>query len=102
MMANQPVEIRPEHLVTDILSTVDKIMELFVKTGYQNFIASYDGVITALMTLYIMGLAYRFTMRTLEMDILTITKHLIALLSIYGLLMSWDLFWLFFYNIFTN
>src|SRR5262249_5489417 len=30
------------------------------------------------------------------------TRHLITLLMVYGLLTQWDLFWLFFYNLFTN
>lgn len=94
--------IRTNQFVTDLLQTVDQIIEQFVQTGYQNFVSNNQGTLTIVMTFYIMWLGYRFTVRTLEMDINTVAKHLTLLLIVYGLLTHWHLFWLFFYNIFTN
>lgn len=94
--------LRTHQFVTDLLNTVDQVIGHFVQTGYQNFVANNQGTLTLMMTFYIMWLGYRFTMRTLEMDINTIAKHLVLLLIVYGLLTHWHIFWLFFYNIFTN
>lgn len=88
--------------ITDVLNTVDQVIGNFVQTSYQGLIQGNATVITLLFTFYIIVLGYRFVTHDLSSDLNTITRHLVSLLIVYGLIMSWDLYNVFVYNIFTN
>lgn len=94
--------ISSQNIAKDLLTITDQVIGHFVQTGYQQLISNNQTTLTLLMTFYIMLLGYKFATRTLEMDITVVAKHLLLLLVVYALLMRWDLFWLFFYNTFTN
>jgi len=96
------ITITLEKFVTDMLSAVDEVISAFVETGFHNLVSNNATTITLLMTAYVIWMGYRFLSRTMGMDIFSISRHLILLVIVYSLLMDWDLFCLFFYNIFTN
>lgn len=87
---------------TDTLNTVDSVIGQYVQTTYQNLVSANSGVITLIFTFYICFIGYRFLTQTLNSDLMTITRHMVVMLIVYGLLMSWNLYNEFFYNIFTN
>lgn len=96
------ITISAQNFATGILGMVDQVIGNFVQSGYTALVQGNAGVITALMTFYIILLGYRFFNHTLSADISTIARHLTALMIVYGFLLSWNLYWLFFYNFFTN
>lgn len=87
---------------SDTLSTVDAVIGNFVNIAYNNFIQANASLITLLFTFYVMLLGYRFLNHDHHFNLSYIVKHLIVMLSVYGLVMSWHLYNLFVYNIFTN
>ncbi|MFM2322703.1 MAG: Legionella vir ue protein [Pseudomonadota bacterium] len=88
--------------ITDTLTAVDNVIGHYVETVYQNLVQQYNSTLLLLCTLYILLLGYRFTMRTLSADFSTISRHLIVLCIVYGLIVNWSLYHLFVYNLFTN
>lgn len=88
--------------ITDTLTAVDNVIEQYVQTVYQLLVQQHSGTLMLLCTLYILLLGYRFTIHTLSADLSTISRHLIVLLVVYGLIMNWSLYHLFVYNLFTN
>ncbi len=97
-----PISISPATFITDVLNTVDLVIGTFVQSGYAHLVRDNVTTITALFVFYIVGLGYRFIHHTLDMDLNTVAKHLTLLLIVYGLLMNWSLYSLFFFNLFTN
>ncbi|MEO8400579.1 MAG: type IV secretion system protein [Gammaproteobacteria bacterium] len=94
--------ITAQSFFTDTLNTVDAVIGNFVKTAYTNFLETNSGVITLLFTLYIIFLGYRFLNHDEKVSLSYLTRHLIVMLCVYSMLMSWHLYNLFVYNIFTN
>ncbi len=88
--------------ITDTLAAVDQVIGHFVQTNYQQLAQSYSSTLILLSTCYILLLGYRFTLHTLSADINTISRHLMVLSIVCGLIMNWSLYHLFVYNIFTN
>lgn len=84
------------------LNTVDAVIGNFVNTAYVNFVQANEGVITLLFTFYVMMLGYQFLSHTHHFNISTVIKHIIVMLCVYGMVMNWQLYHLFVYNIFTN
>jgi len=95
------MNISPDTFITDVLKTVDVVIGNFVQTGFTNLVHNNLTVINLAMTLYVIWLGYRFITHTLVIDTGTV-RHVIAIISVYALLTQWNLFYLFFYNIFTN
>lgn len=87
---------------SDTLNTVDAVIGNYVNIAYTHFVQSNSGVITLLFTVYIIFLGYRFLNHDPQANLSYMTRHLIVMLSVYGMLMSWHLYNLFIYNIFTN
>jgi type IV secretion system protein VirB6 len=87
---------------SDTLNTVDAVIGNYVNLVYTHFVQANAGVITLLFTLYIVFIGMRFLYHDQRVDMSTVTRQLIVMLSVYGLLMSWHLYHLFVYNIFTN
>lgn len=96
------VNINPENFASDLLKGVDNVIGTFVQTGYQNLVSNNRDVITLALILYVAWMGYQYLSRTLEMDVMNLAKHIALLSAVYGVLMRWDLFYLFFYNVFTN
>jgi type IV secretion system protein VirB6 len=94
--------INSQTFVTNLFNTVDLVIGNFVQSGYQNIVANNQNVITMIMTLYIAWLGYKFMMHSLSLEVSVFASDLILLLIVYGLLIDWNLFYTFFYNIFTN
>jgi len=88
--------------LTSTLGTVDAVIGTFVKTTYLNLIQANSETITLLFTLYIIFQGYRFVSHTETADLATIMRQLVAMLCVYALIMRWDLYNIFIYNIFTN
>lgn len=88
--------------ITDTLTAVDSVIDQYVQTVYQHLVQQNSGTLILLCTFYILLLGYRFTMHTLSADLNTMSRHLITLLVVYGLIMNWSLYHLFIYNLFTN
>ena len=87
---------------SDTLNTVDAVIGNYVSIAYTNFVQANSGVITLLFTVYIIFLGYRFLNHDQQTSLSYMTRHLIVMLSVYGMLMSWHLYNIFVYNIFTN
>jgi type IV secretion system protein VirB6 len=94
--------INNNSFVSDLLNTVDLVISNFVQSGYKNLVANNQNVITMMMTLYIAWLGYRFMMHTLTLEVSALTRHLVLVIIVYALLIDWNLFYTFFYNVFTN
>lgn len=88
--------------ITDTLTAVDSVIGHYVQTVYQQLAMQYNDTLMLLCTFYILLLGYRFTMHTLSADFSTISRHLIVLSVVYGLITNWSLYYLFVYNLFTN
>lgn len=87
---------------SDTLNTVDAVIGNYVNIAYTHFVQDNSGVITLLFTVYIIFLGYRFLNHDQQASLSYMTRHLIVMLSVYGMLMSWHLYNIFVYNIFTN
>ena len=88
--------------ISDTLNTVDAVISTFVNMAYSNFISANAGMITLLFTVYVMHFGYRFLMHDQNFNLAHVMRHLIVMLIIYGLVMSWNLYNILIYNIFTN
>jgi type IV secretion system protein VirB6 len=84
------------------LNTVDAVIGNFVNIAYNNFIQANSSVITLMFTLYVMLLGYRFLNHDHHFNLSHVMRHMIVMLIVYGLIMNWDLYNVFVYNIFTN
>ena len=81
------------------LNTVDAVIGDFVSIAYQHFMQANSGLITLLFTLYIMFLGFKFLYSTQLVSAGFLVKHIILMLCAYGLVMNWQLYHLFVYNI---
>lgn len=87
---------------TDTLNTVDAVISNYVNVAYTNLVAANAGVITLLFTFYLILLGYRFLNHDQQVTMDYVKRHVMVMLIVYGLLMSWHLYNMFVYNIFTN
>lgn len=87
---------------SDTMHTVDAVIGNFVNTAYVGFIATNMSMMTLLFTAYVMLLSYQFLIQQQQISLTTIMRHFIVLLCVYGLVMNWQLYNIFVYNIFTN
>lgn len=88
--------------ISETLNTVDAVIGNLVQHAYTNFIAANTGVITLLFTVYVMFLGYQFLFHKHHFNMSAIMRHIIIMTCVYGLVMNWQLYQLFVYNIFTN
>lgn len=84
------------------MSTVDAVIGNFVNTAYAHFVQANAGTITLLFTVYVIFLGYQFLYHTHHFNLSTVTRHIIVMLCVYGMVMNWNLYHIFVYNIFTN
>src|SRR5262245_30578371 len=84
------------------LNTVDAVIGSFVTTAYQHFMQANAGLITLLFTVYVMFLGLRFLYSTQLVSAMLLVKHVVLMLCVYGMVMNWQLYHLFVYNIFTT
>lgn len=84
------------------LNTVDAVIGSFVHTAYQHFMQANAGLITLLFTVYIMFLGLKFLYSSQLVSAGFLIKHIVLMLCVYGLVMNWQLYHLFVYNIFTT
>src|SRR3990167_5383801 len=87
---------------SDALNTVDAVTMNFVNSTYINFVSANSYLITLLFTVYVMMLGYRFFSHMHHADLNLISRHLIVMTCVYAMVMNWNLYHLFVYNIFTN
>lgn len=84
------------------MGTVDAVIGNFVNNTYVHFIQANTSLITLLFTLYVMMLGYQFLSHQHHFQLSDIIKRIILMLCVYGLVMNWQLYHMFVYNIFTN
>lgn len=84
------------------MNTVDTVIMDFVHNAYVHFIEANAEVITLMFTFYVMVLGYQFISHHHHFQIGDVIKRLILMLVVFGLVMNWELYHLFVYNIFTN
>lgn len=84
------------------MGTVDAVIVNFVHDAYVNFIQANSNVITLLFSLYVMMLGYQFISHHHQFQIGDVVKRMIVMLGVFGMVMNWQLYHLFVYNIFTN
>lgn len=84
------------------LATVDAVIVDFVNKAYTNLVQEYSTSITLVFTVFIMLIGYQFLFRRDRMDVIALIRHLIVMLCVFGLVMNWNLYNIFVYNIFTN
>ncbi len=94
--------IAAKTFISDTLNTVDAVINNYVSLAYTHLVQDNAVVITLLFTFYIILLGYRFLNHDQQVTMSYIQRHVIVMLIVYGLLMSWHLYNLFVYNIFTN
>lgn len=87
---------------SDTLNTVDAVIGNFVSIAYNNFIQANSNNITLVFTVYVMLLGYRFLYHDSQFNLNQITRHIIVMLCVYGMIMNWQLYNVFVYNVFTN
>lgn len=87
---------------SETLNTVDAVIGNFVSNAYQNYIQANSGVITLLLTLYVIMIGYRFLSHDGKFDMSHIMRHLIVMLIVYGMVMNWHWYQMFVYDIFTK
>lgn len=87
---------------SETLKTVDFVIAHFVELTYNHFITANSEVITALLTVYIMFLAYQFLFQPHHFSLSVCIRNLVVMLCVYGLIMNWSLYHLFVYHIFTQ
>ncbi len=87
---------------SDTLNTVDAVIGNFVNNTYHNFIQANSSIITLLLTVYVILIGYRFLNHDHHFNMSQIMRHMIIMLIVYGMVMNWNLYNLFVYNIFTN
>jgi type IV secretion system protein VirB6 len=74
----------------------------FVNTAYTEFIAENATLITLIFTFYVMVLGYRFLYHHHHFNLSNVVRHIIVMLCVYALIMNWQLYHLFVYQIFTT
>jgi len=84
------------------MNTVDAVIGNFVNKAYINFIQANSEVITLIFTFYIMLIGYQFMTHSRHFNLNVAIKKLIVMLCVFGLVMNWEVYNLFVYNIFTN
>ena len=94
--------ITASSFISGTLNTVDAVIGNFVHQAYVNLIQANAGIITVLFTFYIMMLGFKFLSHAHHFNLMGIVQHMIVMLCVYGLIMNWQLYHLFVYNIFTN
>lgn len=94
--------IAVENFISSTLATVDAIIADFVSSAYQGLIQANAEVITMAFTFYIMLIGYRFLNHNHHFNLQEILRHMIIMIIVYGLIMKWQIYHLFVYNIFTN
>lgn len=87
---------------SDTLNTVDAVIGDFVSIAYSNFVQANTEVITLLFTLYVMFIGYQFLFQPHHYNLSRVIRHMVVMLSVYGLVMNWELYHLFVYQIFTK
>jgi len=90
------------YFFTGSMNTVDGVIVDFVHKAYVHFIQANTIIITLLFTFYVMLLGYQFMHHHHHFKIWDVIKRIILMLCVYGLVMNWQLYHLFVYNIFTN
>ncbi len=88
--------------VSETLNTVDAVIGNLVHGAYVNFIQANAGMITLMFTVYVMFLGYQFLNHQHHFNMSNVMRHLIIMTCVYGMVMNWQLYQLFVYNIFTN
>lgn len=83
------------------LNTVDAVVSNFVNTAYLHFVQANVGVITLVFTLYVMLLGVQLLNHQHHLSLGAMTRHIIIMTCVYGLIMNWSLYNLFVYRIFT-
>lgn len=84
------------------LNTVDDVINGFVSNAYMNFIHSNTGMITLLLTVYVMMTGFLFLYHHHRFNLSVMIRRLVLMLCVYGLVMNWQLYHRFVYSIFTN
>lgn len=87
---------------SDTLNTVDAVIGNFVSTAYNNFIQTNMPVITLIFTVYVMFIGYRFLTHEHHLSMSQIMQRMVVMLIVYGMVINWNLYNVFVYNIFTN
>lgn len=84
------------------LNTVDSVIGNYVNTVYVHFMQANSNLITLIFTLYVMFVGLKFLYSSQTMSASYLIKHIIMMLCVYALVMNWQLYQLFVYNIFTT
>jgi type IV secretion system protein VirB6 len=84
------------------MSTVDAVIADFVHNAYVHYIQANTNVITLLFTFYVMLIGYQFISHHHHFQIGEVVKRMMLMLCVFGLVMNWQLYHMFVYNIFTN
>lgn len=87
---------------TQTMNTVDAVISDFVQNVYTHLVQANSSIITMLFTLYVILIGYQFISHHHHFQIGEVVKRLILMLCVYGLVMNWQLYHLFIYDIFTN
>lgn len=84
------------------LSTVDAVIGNFVSNAYMGFVHANASTITLLFTLYVMMTGFLFLYHHHHFNLSVMVRRVVLMLCVYGLVMNWQLYHQFVYNVFTN
>jgi len=101
-MVENNTTIPADSIFSGAMNTVDSVIGNFVHDVYVNLVQANATVITLLFTLYVMMLGYQFISHHHHFQIAEVVKRIILMLSVYALVMNWQLYHLFFYKVFTS
>jgi len=93
--------ILSDSIFSGVMNTVDAVMFDYVRDVYINFIQANASLITLLFTLSVMLMGYQFISQH-SCEIWEVLRRIILMMCVYGLVMNWQLYHIFIYNIFTN
>lgn len=96
------MNISPTAIFDSTLQVVDQSIGDFVHKAYTSLVQGNETTITMAFTFYIVLLGYRVITHSASGDLASLTRHGVVMLSVYGLIMSWSLYNMFIYNIFTG
>jgi|GEM_PF-1588430 len=96
------VNIDSNAFFSSCLQIVDGVIGSFVEKVFTAIVHGHSTEITLCFTLYIVLIGYRFVTHQISSDILTITKQLILMLIVYGLIINYDIYNKLIYNVFTQ
>lgn len=90
------------HLMTDVLTLVDETTKQYVQETYQALSGYINGLITVVGTLFIMLYGYNVLYKKVPLEGMMMAQKITQLAIVLTLVLSWQTYHQFLYDVFTN